>query len=384
MTPIFRPSDERGMALPMAVFALVVIGALVAGIFFTGRTEQRTGTNTALAAQAFETAEAGVAIQMADWDFNAMGVGAVEPIARESLSARAAYSGEVERLSETTFMLRITGEQFSSPPQTDANLLATRLVGRLLKLEPVQMTVQAALLARGNVTVRGTANLNGHNTVPPSWDENTCDPGADLTGIRTSGDIRFNGTPDVDGQPPYEEFYAGIEDSAFMRPYNELRPGADIILDESGTLSMSPNPVLSLSDPDVCRTDLQSNWGEPYFEPDYTSVKTACQSYFPIIAREGDLRLGTGRGQGVLLVDGNLTLTGNFEFNGIIIVTGTFDASQGTNMVHGAVLARNAELDDMTLAGTPTVNYSACAVARALNGAAPVVPLAGRSWVQMY
>ena len=40
------PRDERGMALPLAVFALVIIGALVAGIFFTGRVEQRSGSNS--------------------------------------------------------------------------------------------------------------------------------------------------------------------------------------------------------------------------------------------------------------------------------------------------------------------------------------------------
>ena len=41
-----RLSDERGIALAVAVFALVVIGALVAGTFYAGRLEQQTGRNT--------------------------------------------------------------------------------------------------------------------------------------------------------------------------------------------------------------------------------------------------------------------------------------------------------------------------------------------------
>jgi Tfp pilus assembly protein PilX len=55
-----RLSDERGIALAVAVFALVVIGALVAGTFFAGRLEQQTGSNTFMAAQAAEAAEAGL------------------------------------------------------------------------------------------------------------------------------------------------------------------------------------------------------------------------------------------------------------------------------------------------------------------------------------
>lgn len=379
MTRNFPPADERGMALPLAVFSLVVIGALVAGIFFTGRIEQRTGTNGAMAAQAFETAEAGVALQMVNWQHNDLDVGETEVVNRTSVGAKSAYRATVERLSPNTFMLQVDGEQFSSTVLNDANLLATRRVARLLKLQPVHMTVQAALLARGNVQVRGTANLDGNDTNPPTW--TGCDPSVDpVSGIRTSGDVTFSGTPDIDGDPPVEEFYPGLSDSTFMRPFNELKGAADIKFN-GGT--MSPYPVVYVSAPTVCNTSPITNWGEPLGGLG-AGIVDACQTHFPIIYSRGNLRLSNGRGQGILLVEGDLTLAGNFEFNGIVIATGTFDASHGTNIVHGAVLSSNAQLDDMTLAGTPTVNYSACAVQRALSGGAHVSPMAGRGWVQIY
>lgn len=383
MTRFFHQSDERGMALPMAVFALVVIGALVAGIFFTGRIEQRSGTNGAMSAQAFETAEAGVALEMANWDYNSMAVPDTLAITQTSLGAKSAYSGSVERLSQTMFLLKVQGEQYSSTTQTPENLVSSRLVARLLKLSPVEITVQAALLARGDVTVRGTAQLDGGDTNPPTWDpdEYGCEPADDVTGIRTSGDVRFSGSPDVEGSPPYEEFYSGLQDSTFMRPFNELKGGADIIFPTGGNLS--PLPTVLLSATSVCNVGSDLNWGEPYGGSGLGIVEP-CQSHYPVVLSRGNLRLNNGRGQGVLLVEGDLTLAGNFEFNGVIIVTGTFDASHGTNVVHGAVMSSNGVLDDMTLAGTPTVNYSACAVARALNGAAAVEPLAGRGWVQLY
>ena len=55
-----RISNERGMALAVAIFALVVIGALVAGTFFAGRLEQSSGQATVYASQAAEAAEAGL------------------------------------------------------------------------------------------------------------------------------------------------------------------------------------------------------------------------------------------------------------------------------------------------------------------------------------
>src|ERR1043166_6512237 len=52
--------DERGMALAVANFALVVVGALVAGAFFAGTQEQRVGENQRRVQQSFGVAEAGV------------------------------------------------------------------------------------------------------------------------------------------------------------------------------------------------------------------------------------------------------------------------------------------------------------------------------------
>ena len=387
MRRIIPRGNERGMALPLAVFALVIIGALVAGIFFTGRVEQRSGTNTAASAQAFEAAEAGVTTVLSRWtagNYSAVQPGYSTSIARTSLGGKAAFNAEIERISRETFLLTVEGEQFRSATQDDANLIATRTVARLLKLDPVSMSVSSALLARGDVTVRGTADLSGGNTDPPTWSSGAggvCDVNTDtLPGIITNGDVRVSGSPTIDGDPPYEE-YASVDDSAFTRPFNELAPSADITLLTGGNIS--PFPLAVLGDSTTCNRSSNLNWGEPYGGTG-SGLVTACQDYFPVIYSKANLRLSNGRGQGVLLVDGDLDLAGNFVFNGIIIVKGTFESSHGTNVVHGAVMSSNATLDDMTLAGTPTVNYSACAVSRALRGAADVSPLAGRSWVQLY
>src|SRR5258705_13658396 len=59
--------DERGMALAVAIFALVVVGALVAGAFFAGTQEQRVGENQRRVFTSFGVAEAGAQERVMTW-----------------------------------------------------------------------------------------------------------------------------------------------------------------------------------------------------------------------------------------------------------------------------------------------------------------------------
>src|SRR5258705_10553789 len=60
--------SERGMALAIAIFALVVVGALVAGAFFAGTQEQRVGDNQRRGQQSFGVAEAGAGEWLRVWN----------------------------------------------------------------------------------------------------------------------------------------------------------------------------------------------------------------------------------------------------------------------------------------------------------------------------
>ena len=52
--------NERGMALAVAIVALVIVGALVAGALFSGTQEQRVAENTRRVQASFGVAEEGV------------------------------------------------------------------------------------------------------------------------------------------------------------------------------------------------------------------------------------------------------------------------------------------------------------------------------------
>ena len=51
--------NERGMALGIALFALIILGGLVSSAFFIGVQEQRIGRNTVKLQQAFSAADGG-------------------------------------------------------------------------------------------------------------------------------------------------------------------------------------------------------------------------------------------------------------------------------------------------------------------------------------
>jgi hypothetical protein len=91
------------------------------------------------------------------------------------------------------------------------------------------------------------------------------------------------------------------------------------------------------------------------------------------------------RGQGVLLADGDLELTGGFEWYGLILVKGSFKITGTGAKVFGAVIAQNgATVDDNTLSGNTHITYSTCAISKALNGVASVRPAGTRAWTQLY
>jgi hypothetical protein len=102
---------------------------------------------------------------------------------------------------------------------------------------------------------------------------------------------------------------------------------------------------------------------------------------------DGDLTLGPGNptGQGTLIVTGDLTLDGNFNFNGVIMVLGTgrvYRSGGGNGNIYGAMYvskfsATGADTDvfgaptfDTSGGGTANIQYSSDAVdkAKAVGG----------------
>jgi hypothetical protein len=130
------PEDRRGFALAVALFGLVIIGAVVSGSFFAGRLEQHSGQNTMFAAQALDAAEAGLSDVLANADvmaLEALSAGGV-PLELPPLTVTAGVtsSRKVVRLTSTLFLVRAT----AATRNADGTPLATRALGLLVRIAP--------------------------------------------------------------------------------------------------------------------------------------------------------------------------------------------------------------------------------------------------------
>jgi hypothetical protein len=136
------------MALTVALFAMVVIGALVAGNFFAGMLEQQSGQNTLFAAQALEAAEAGLRDVISNADpsgLESLPVGG-PPAELGTLAVTAGVDvrRQVSRLTATLFFSRATGVRQNA----DGAALATRSLGLIVRLVVAPSPTEPALTTR--------------------------------------------------------------------------------------------------------------------------------------------------------------------------------------------------------------------------------------------
>ena len=378
-----RVSNERGMALAVAIFALVVIGALVAGTFFAGRLEQSSGQATVYATQAAEAGEAGLSDAISGLNATTLGgmvVGAAPTsLGTLTVDTRVSATRSVRRLTNSVFLVEALGTRWNGASPSVA--LADRKLGTLIRLVSANISVSAGLTALGDVLVGGNSTVSGNDATPSAWTGAgvSCPPAADVTGVRYNGTLDKKGSSTITGAPE-------STNDATLNASN-IFGGTDFAaLKALRTLTLTGNvsglAAAVTGTPPKCDASVQSNWGAP------TVPTSPCFNYFPIVYHYGDLSIsGSGEGQGILLVEGNLNVQGRVDFYGPVIVTGGVDVrGTGSDDVkfYGGILAQNVTLDDSRLTGNATVNYSSCAIKRALQGSAIPTPLSERSWVQLY
>jgi hypothetical protein len=365
--------SNRGVALPLAIFALVVIGVLVGASFYIGRQEQAVGRNTVRLQQAFGAAEAGMQLQTANWmstGSNQLAVGDSTTFAG-NLTGSGWYRGSIRRLNDLLYLVRSEGFSRDST--------ARQHLGMLLRLRPIELDITAALKTQGATKIGGSSFIDGNDNLPPGW--SGCPalqpplPGIqmpDTSQITTAGCGGFScvaGSPKIDEDASITtEQLTTFGDADFddlLAMATKIVPG--------GTRKIEPSFTGG-----VCNVGDLDNWGSP-LQP-----AGACGNYFPIIASTGDLNINGVQGQGVLLVDGDLSVQGNFEFYGPVIIRGKLKTQGTGGHFNGGVIAANIELDQNDVLGNAVVNYSSCAVIKALQNTAPAAPLRSRSWANLY
>jgi hypothetical protein len=377
--------DERGMALAIAIFALVVVGAMIAGAFFAGTQEQRVGENQRRVMQSLGIAEAGAQERVLTWIPLTMNRVKQYPEASAAIADQVApggtgrYSGTSYRMGPNVFLIDITGnDAHSSGGSLAGGGGARQRVGLVARIAPIEFGIRASLTTQGGVSVGGNAEIDGADQNPTNW--TSCDPpGPSQAGVRDNGGtVGTSGAGTVTGTPPVVND-PSINSSTFTTfggaTYAQLAERANIQI-TGGNINTAPSVaggVCDLTDP--------YNWGDPH------NPAAPCGNYFPIIHVAGDLTINNEQGQGILLVDGNLTVNGSWDFFGIVIILGDLrTAGGGSADAHfwGGVMARNADLSTQNLNGHATLNFSSCSILAALQAQSPISPMRQRGWIQLY
>lgn len=376
----------NGFALPVAVFALVVVGVMVTGGFYIARQESRIGVASEKGATAFYLAEHGISETLETWNSSLMGALDVQ----ESTTVNHAADDGVARvtvtkLSDWIFFLDSQGVVTQGGAMMNG---ATRRVGTIAKIRTIDMRPPAALTTVGGLNIGGSTQVVGQDSIPGEWG-GYCDPARtldapgvlidDATKVTTVGsNFELIGSPPLGEDPNLTS--DGLLDFGDF-PWEEVVAMATVRFPNGTSITQTEPDSVQINGTWYCRTGNAYNWGHP-LQPG-----SVCGNHFPVIYAQGSIKIQSNDfGQGILLVEGDLQLTGGYTFYGPVIVRGTVSTTGTGGHFYGGLIAANVDLDTSTVLGDALVQYSSCTVTRALlNNAALAIarPLNQRSWVDM-
>jgi len=387
MNPNPSQGSERGVALVMALLVLLVLSLLSAALMMSVNTETLIAGHSQRTTQALNVAEAGLAeavarIRIGDIPnnmnpamtakiFNAMpgsvpvlGGGEIALATAQPAGAWLPYSTATDGPDALTVRYRTNSlgdilryDPTQNPAIQSATgsaifvVTSTGYAGRDVRrieeeviMKPFLINVKGALAADIGIDFNGNSHTCGydHDALIPTWTRDAAcvpyhnGPQPDLPGAWSTGGVAPGGSSFQDGQPNgYEEnqsgFYAGPWEALTMSQAEFYRwIGAPV--------NPPPNPPRGI------------------YHLDHNGIRGDAT---------GNFSYSGGDGEGMLYVDGDLSLTGNFSYRGLIYVEGDVKVN-GTVWVLGGVIVKG--LTTVKHAnGNMTVLYSSDAIQQALQ-----------------
>lgn len=379
-----------GFALPGALLALLIIAAMVTGGAYTAMMEGRSSTSVDFSQMAFLAAERGLQDILGTktrpyFEDDVGPVGAVDtigPVPFQLGAHNAQYTVYVQRVATRLFKVDSEGEILSGGRYAGSK----RRLSEMMRIGYTYVPKDRAVTTQDEIAVRGNSLISGDDVAPSGWSD--CTVTGERTGVvsydTTTINVPPGGGPNtgIDGNPRYEE--DATMDSASFTVYGDMDLEELKLMANKVYAPGTYNGMAPVSSGGVCDESVKSNWGDP------NDASGPCHYYWPIIHATGDMTLGSGVGQGILIVDGDLHITGNFEFSGLIFVYGAFTTTGTGNKINGSVnilgsSSTSSELQ-ITGAGNTEVRLSTCAIERAHRYSdrfARPIPLGERRFVDL-
>jgi len=373
----------------VAIFALVVVGVLVTGGFYLARQESRIGQASQRGTAAFYLAERGAMEVLSEWDVSTYSALANWSTASVSdTTDDGIWAVDITKMSSRLYFLLATGTVTEGSGMMGE---ASRMLGMIARLNTADIQPRAALATVGEIRIQGSMEISGHDNVPPEWGGDYCDaPGDSKPGILIDDTTNINDIGNalvVEGDPIWEQDPSLTSDTLLTfgdLSFDDLAELADVIYSHNTKIRQLLTDSTDLGGGNWACNDVDDNWGTP-LKPD-----GVCGTRFPIIYAAGDLEIAANEtGQGILLVEGDLTISGTHIFYGPVIIRGTLLATGGGSGGHfmGGVIAANVDVVETTIIrGNAIVSFSSCAVSRAILNNSSLTrarPLESRGWVDL-
>jgi hypothetical protein len=267
---------------------------------------------------------------------------------------------------------------------------ARKRLGGFVKMRAPEFDLRGAITTKGSIKITGSTEIHGEDTAPDLWSD--CQPITDtLPGIAYNPtyppQINCDNKGCLTGDPPSKPDSAAADAGTYNvfgdLTYADLVDLATKTIPGGQTITnLAPAFKLDANGMTLCDRSIKSNWGDPT----HTYPDTQCRSYFPIVHVTGNLTLTGGAGQGILLIDGDLDASGGVNFYGPVIVKGALKITGNSAAPRflGGVMAENVDISNNMMAGNSVVNFSSCAIEKAVNGSATPAFDQSRGWMEMY
>lgn len=371
----------KGIALMMALVCLLIIGLVTSGLVHLSLAETRRARSDASTVQAQAAADAGALAVVRDWQSlqpETLSVGAALPVLSTQWDSATART-RVSRISPLLWHVESLGESGDSALHS----LARRKISALFTLSLPDLSLDAALTIRDSLALSGSAVISGVDSIPPQWSGGCTSTGSgaavatpDSTRI-CEGSCATHTGPRLVGSPQV------LQDSLVgaMARFQQFGAESWGSLTANAAIVLAPNSVITPL-PQItggtCDRTASSNWGDP-------TGASSCASYAPVIWARGDVEVRGGHGQGVLLVDGDLTLSQGARIDGLVIVQDDLISGPGGGQVTGSVMAADFRIlgpgDHSLLADDLTITLSRCTAQGVLLRSARLEPVSRRWWV---
>lgn len=337
--------DRRGVALPLALLALVAVSLMVTTALVTSTTEYAMGNAYGDAARSLYTAERGLTTYLGEF---AQSGAPLQPVqTTRSLGADGDVRITVTRLQET-LPLGPNGQpdgswnrvfSVAAEPWRNGAARGRAVIAMVRQQRPppatANMNITSAITLGGDLEVNGNAfTVTGRNTA--------CNNGAGVEAVRTSNESTID--------TKFWDNFVG-KNEAGQNTSGTAAIEFSTMTKQQLAYNVLGNQTLETI---IASLPLAKKWGPRFSRPDWDGYLEEEEGVAVVDGKGGLVDVLGGKGM-LIVVNGDVQMRGNASFDGIIITEGNFTL-KGTPTVSGALISLDTD-------GNNTIDLDASAIA---------------------